>query len=198
MMSISANFEKWSDSQSCRQSFFPTPISFSTMLDFSAPSPSESTSSGSHSSSGFDSSDPLDLNLILQDDMIQDSPTETDWSQLTSMFQEPMGYTDFGSMDFGTSNMVVEPSLLTKTNHYEYDFPFTFQSPPVLLAGDYGSVPRGMSVSSSEESSLDPAAELAQRVRESAGVVMAMPTSKSSSYRLGSFIRYAVSNTVRF
>ncbi|PBK98782.1 hypothetical protein ARMGADRAFT_1162057 [Armillaria gallica] len=151
------------------------------MLDFSAPSPSESTSSGSHSSSGFDSSDPLDLNLILQDDMIQDSPTETDWSQLTSMFQEPMGYTDFGSMDFGTSNMVVEPSLLTKTNHYEYDFPFTFQSPPVLLAGDYGSVPRGMSVSSSEESSLDPAAELAQRVRESAGVVMAMPTMGSAS-----------------
>ncbi|KAG7446878.1 uncharacterized protein BT62DRAFT_967677 [Guyanagaster necrorhizus] len=151
------------------------------MLDFSAPSPSESASSGSHSSSGFDSSDLLDLNLILQDDMIQDSPTETDWSQLTSMFQEPMGYTGFDNMDFGASNMVVEPSLLTKTSHYEYDFPFTFQSPPVLLAAEYGSVPRRMSVSSSEESSLDPAAELAQRVRESAGVVMAMPTMGSMS-----------------
>ncbi|KAK0445251.1 hypothetical protein EV421DRAFT_2034711 [Armillaria borealis] len=42
-----------------------------------------------------------------------------------------------------------------------YDFPFT-QSPLVLLTGDYGSVPRRMSVSSSEESSLDPAAELAR------------------------------------
>ncbi|PBK81658.1 hypothetical protein ARMGADRAFT_775363 [Armillaria gallica] len=38
-----------------------------------------------------------------------------------------------------------------------------------------------MSVSSSEESLLDPAAELASRVRESAGVVMAMPIMGSVS-----------------
>ncbi|PBK70811.1 hypothetical protein ARMSODRAFT_1017598 [Armillaria solidipes] len=44
----------------------------------------------------------------------------------------------------------------------------------VQTTGDYGSVPRRMNVSSSEESSLDPAAELAQRIRESVGVVMAM------------------------
>ncbi len=82
--------------------------------------------------------------------------------------------------------------------HSEHDLPLTFQSPPVLLAGDYGSVPRRMSVSSSNASSLDLAVELAQRVCESAGVILAMPTSKSSSYRLGSFIKHAVSNTARF
>ncbi len=87
---------------------------------------------------------------------------------------------------------------LESANHFEHDLPFTFQSPPVLLAGDYGSVPRRMSVSSSEESSLDLTVELGQRLCESADVILTMPTSKSSSYRLGSFIKYAVSNTARF
>ncbi len=81
---------------------------------------------------------------------------------------------------------------LESANHSEHDFPFTFQSPPVLLAGDYGSVSRRMSMSLSSEASLDPGAELAQQVCESAGVVMVMPTSKSSS------IRCAVFNTARF
>ncbi|PBK94582.1 hypothetical protein ARMGADRAFT_1164231 [Armillaria gallica] len=59
---------------------------------------------------------------------------------------------------------------LQSANHYEYDFPFTFQSPLILLAGDYGAAPRRMNVLSSEESSSDPATELAPRVRESASV----------------------------
>ncbi|KAF9045721.1 hypothetical protein BDZ89DRAFT_1058681 [Hymenopellis radicata] len=162
-------------------------------MDFSAPSPSESTSG---SSSGFDSNDPLDLNLILQEDMIQDSPVSTDWSQLSSIWQE---FPDFQSMDFSNSPMVVDPSMLSKPSiepnslskpHYDYDFPFTFQlqSTSSLSSSDTSSFPRRLSVSSgsgsissSSESFTDPAAELAQRVREFAGVMMALPTNGALS-----------------
>lgn len=127
--------------------------------------------------------------------MIQDSPVSTDWSQLSSIWQE---FPDFQGMDFSNSPMVVDPSMLSKPSiepdllskpHFDYDFPFTFQlqSNSSLSSSDMSSFPRRLSVSSgsgsvssSSESLTDPAAELAQRVREFAGVMMALPTSPSA------------------
>ncbi|PBK70856.1 hypothetical protein ARMSODRAFT_1017634 [Armillaria solidipes] len=86
-----------------------------------------------------------------------------------------------GSRVDGSSCSCSDAPWLQSANHYKYDFPFTFQSPPVLLAGDYSAAPRRMSVLSFEQSSLDPVAELAQCVRESAGAVMAMLTMGSVS-----------------
>ena len=156
-------------------------------MDFSAPSPSGSSTG---SSSGFDSSDTLGLNLILQEDMIQDSPMSGDWSQFSTMWQD---FPDLSTMDFSNSPMVVDPSMLSKSiepdlltkPHFDYDFPFTFQnqSPSSLSSSENGSFTRRLSVSSgsgsissSSEFSLDPAAELAQRVRESAGMITATQT----------------------
>ncbi|KAK0433373.1 hypothetical protein EV421DRAFT_2088799 [Armillaria borealis] len=79
-----------------------------------------------------------------------------------------------------SSSDVEKTPWLQSANQYEYDF-FPSCSSRLLFFWRVTTGDSRMSVSSSEESSLDSAAELAQRVSESAGVVMAMPTMDSAS-----------------
>lgn len=158
-------------------------------MDFSAPSPAGSSSG---SSTSLDPPDALDLSSILQEDIIQDS-NMVDWTQLSAVWQD---MPDLGVMDFDPSGPIaVDPNMLSKSLEptkpaplsFDFDFPFTFNanSPlsslsPSESGSDNASSMRRLSVSSSSpsiKSDSDVAAELAQRVLEAAGVVIAMPNS---------------------
>ncbi|KIY73822.1 hypothetical protein CYLTODRAFT_439501 [Cylindrobasidium torrendii FP15055 ss-10] len=156
-------------------------------MDFTSPSPPGSSSA---SSSGFDSTD-LDLSSILHDDVLQDT-SMLDWSQISSMWQD---IPDLGTMDFEQSPISVDPSILNKPQTpapvintdagFQYDFPFTFQQPqspasslsPSESLSDTASLSGRPSNSNSPliKSDADLAAELAQRVLESAGIISALP-----------------------
>lgn len=164
-------------------------------MDYVAFQPETSEHMASDADLGLDPSDPLNLLLHNSFGSSDSSMDEVDgsgpqWSQLSSLF--PLDHDAFKTsdmLDFGLGMNTIDPHALHNQKvNYDYSsyyppsdmdhFPFTFQTPESTASN----------VNSAQDFSDDPAAEIAQRVRQSAGVMQAVPIVHQSLMGTSNFL----------